>query len=82
MGFVSGLVVYVITWWVVLFAVLPWGVRAPDDPQPGHAAGAPATPRLRLKFAVTSAIAAVIWLIIFLLVQSDLISFRRMAIGL
>ena len=34
MTVVSGIVLYVIVWWVVVFAVLPWGVRtaAPGDP--------------------------------------------------
>ena len=82
MGIVSGIVVYLITWWVVLFAILPWGVRTPDTPDPGHAPSAPVKPRLRVKFAVTSLVAAVIWVGIFALVQSDLISFRRTAAGM
>ena len=82
MGLVSGIVVYLITWWVVLFAILPWGVRPPEVPDPGHAPSAPVKPRLRLKFAVTSVVAAVIWVGIFALAQSDLISFRRNAAGM
>ncbi len=82
MGIVSGIVVYVITWWVVLFAILPWGVRTEESPDPGHATSAPVKPRLRLKFAVTSVVAAVIWVGIFALVQSDLVSFRRNAAGM
>ena len=79
MGVVSGIVVFVITWWLVLFAVLPWGSAASDRPEPGHAASAPAQPRLRLKFAVTTASTAVIWVAIFLVIESDLVSFREMS---
>ena len=30
MGWISGIFVYFLIWWVVLFAVLPWGVQVPD----------------------------------------------------
>ncbi len=79
MGWVSGIVVYLITWWVVLFAVLPWGVRPPDEPEPGHAVGAPAQPRIWMKFAVTTVVSAVIWVGIYALAESGWISFREMA---
>ncbi|MCA8932129.1 MAG: DUF1467 family protein, partial [Rhodospirillaceae bacterium] len=45
----------------------------------GHAESAPARPRLRLKFLITTGIAAVIWLAIYWTEQSGLISFREMA---
>ncbi|HEY0522296.1 MAG TPA: DUF1467 family protein [Stellaceae bacterium] len=77
MNWVSGIVVYVCVWWVVLFAVLPWGATPPDTPERGHDAGAPARPRLWLKAGVTTAISLAIWLGIYALVVSDLISFRE-----
>ena len=79
MGVVAGIVVYLITWWTVLFAVLPWGVRVPDRPEAGHASGAPIAHHLKAKIVVTSLISAVIWLIIFALVESDILSFREWA---
>ncbi|MGQ9365192.1 DUF1467 family protein [Azospirillum sp. ST 5-10] len=82
MGLVTGIAVYFVVWWVVLFAVLPWGVRPPDEPEPGTAESAPQKPRILLKFAVTSVVAAVVWTGIYLVVMSDLISFREMAKGL
>lgn len=78
MGWVTGIAVYVVVWWVVLFAVLPWGVRTADTPQPGMAPSAPVSPRIALKFLVTSGVAAIIWLGIYWLITSDLISFREM----
>ena len=76
MGWVSGIVVYFLVWWVTLFAVLPlWVTHDPDDP--GYAAGAPAQPRLPLKAAITTAVSAVIWLLIFALVKSPWLSFRE-----
>lgn len=76
MGWVSGIFVYVIVWWLVLFCVLPWGNRAIAEPETGHATSAPANPRLKLKFAVTTGIAALVFLIIWFVVDAGLISFR------
>ncbi len=81
MSIVDGVVVYVILWWTVLFAVLPWGVRTLDKPPLGHAVGAPEQPRLWRKALWTTVVAAVIWLAVYGLVESNLISFRRMVAG-
>ena len=79
MSLVSGIVVYLITWWLVLFAVLPWGAAPPEQIDKGHAPSAPARPRLRMKFLVTTGVAALVWLAIFVTVESGVISFREMA---
>jgi predicted secreted protein len=77
MGWVTGIVVYFLVWWVTLFAVLPLWVTPADPGDPGHATGAPARPRLLLKVVVTTAISAVIWLAIYALVSSLWLSFRE-----
>jgi len=61
---------------LVFFAVLPWGVRVSDTHEPGHATSAPERPMLWRKAAITSLIAVVLWLVVFYLVQSDLIPLR------
>ena len=77
MNWFTGILVYVVVWWVVIFAVLPWGIRIPDRQEDtGHAPSAPANPRIWLKAIVTTGIAAVIWLGIYFLVESDWLSFR------
>lgn len=78
MGLFSGIVVFLIVWWVVIFMVLPWGVRPAEKPEPGHEPGAPEKPMLLRKALITTAITAVIWLAIFAVIESDLISFRDM----
>jgi predicted secreted protein len=78
---VSGLVLYVIFWCVVLFAVLPWGVRPLEPSDPGYGTGAPANPRLVKKMIATTLITAAIWLIIYLIVQTEILSFRDWANG-
>ena len=79
MTWVTGVAVYFIVWWVVLFTVLPWGVHPPETPLPGNAPSAPENPRLWIKAGVTTAIAALVWLAIYGLVESDLISLREAA---
>ncbi|HEV2551529.1 MAG TPA: DUF1467 family protein [Stellaceae bacterium] len=76
MTWVQGIVAYVVIWWVVIFAILPFGIRPAEEGDIGHAAGAPANPRLWFKAGVTTVVAAVLWVGLFLLVKSDLLSFR------
>ena len=78
MNWFTGILVFVIIWWIVIFMVLPWGVRPSQDPEVGHATSAPDNPRLWLA---TTAITAVLWLITYWIVSSDLISFRPDAAG-
>ncbi len=62
MNWFEGAVAFVVIWWVVLFAVLPIGIKPTEKGDIGHAAGAPANPRLWVKAGITTAVAAVIWL--------------------
>ena len=61
---------------MVLFAVLPWGVRVPEKPEIGHATSAPERPMLWRKAGITSLISAVLWLAAYALIRSDLIPLR------
>lgn len=76
MNWAESIVVYVLTWWIVIFAVLPWGVRSPTEFVPGQATSAPVRPRLWLKAGITTIVAAVIWLIIWGIIRMGWISFR------
>jgi predicted secreted protein len=76
MNWVEGIVVYVITWWLVIFCVLPIGVKPAGEQHLGHDAGAPADPRLLFKALLTTAITTVIFLAIHWVVVSPYISFR------
>jgi predicted secreted protein len=73
----TGIMVYLVIWWTVIFAVLPWGNnRPPDVVEKGHATSAPAKPRLALKFAVTTVVAAVLWVALDQGVRHGLMSLR------
>lgn len=76
MGLVSGLAVYFIVWWTVLFAVLPWGVEIEEDVKDGTASSAPKKPLLLKKAVVTTIIAAIIWVGIDWMIIHHVYSFR------
>ena len=78
MNWFTGIVLYILIWWVALFAVLPIGTRAVEqaDETSGWR-GAPERPRLWMKVGLTTAVAGVLWLAAFALIESDWISFRH-----
>ena len=56
--------IYFIIWWVVLFAILPWGVRSQhegEDLVPGTDPGAPTSFRLGRKLLWTTLVALAIY---------------------
>ena len=77
MTWVSGIAIYVVIWWTVIFAVLPLAVQpiSAEDVAKGHASGAPRHPRMLIKAAITSIIAAVLWLILYCLIEFGALSF-------
>jgi predicted secreted protein len=79
MNAVSGALVFVMVWWVALFAVLPWGARPPENPEPGMATGAPETPRIAQKMLATTLLALAIWLAIYVVIAHSGFSFREWA---
>ena len=79
MDIVSGIVVYILLWWWVLFMTLPFGAKAPEQVEEGHATSAPQKPRLMIKAGVTTVIAFVLWLIVNALINADIFSFRDIA---
>ena len=77
MTWLTAVVVYILVWWVTLFAVLPLWVTPTEPGEIGQDSGAPQHPHMLRKLALTTAIAAVIWLGIYLLVNSPWLSFRE-----
>lgn len=67
MTIAAALAVYFVIWWVVLFAVLPFGVHSQveaGDVTEGTEPGAPVLPGLLRKAWITSVIAAVIFVLV------------------
>jgi predicted secreted protein len=64
MSIVTALAIYFIVWWLVLFAVLPFGVRSQQERgevTPGSDPGAPAIPRLARKLVWTTIVAGIVF---------------------
>ena len=74
MGWLTGLAVYFVVWWVALFMVLPWGNRPDPEVLIGNAESAPAQPRILLKAVVTTILAGIIWLAIWFVVRFRVIN--------
>jgi predicted secreted protein len=79
MEFLSAAVVFIIVWWLVLFMVLPFGVRPPDEVEPGTEPGAPGKPRMVVKLAVTTLIALCLTALIVWVIQSGFVRLRPAA---
>ena len=78
MGWATGLMVYLVIWWTVLFAILPLGVRRVENPVVGQDAGAPEHPQILRKAIITTAVAATLWLGFYFLHMADFFSFRNL----
>jgi predicted secreted protein len=74
----TAIAIYFIIWWVVLFTVLPWGVRSQRESgevAPGTDPGAPAVHRVWMKLLWTTVIAGVVFGILAAIYKSGLIPY-------
>jgi len=76
MPIASSIAIYVITWWLVLFAVLPFGVRNREEASadtsfliPGTDASASQKPMLLKKLIATSLVAVPVAILLQLFIQ-------------
>jgi predicted secreted protein len=77
-NWITIIAVFVVVWWLILFMVLPFGVRPPteEEMEPGQEAGAPVKPMVWRKMGITTVITVVLCVIFYYLSDSGLISFR------
>jgi predicted secreted protein len=64
MSLATAVAIYFIIWWVVLFAVLPWGVRSQQESgsvAPGTDPGAPVPSNLGRKLIWTTIVASIVF---------------------
>ncbi|MGL4495208.1 MAG: DUF1467 family protein [Beijerinckiaceae bacterium] len=65
----SLIAIYFVIWWIILFAVLPFGVRSQVEEGkvvPGSEPGAPVAPKLVQKAIWTSVLAAVLTALVYI----------------
>jgi len=75
-------VVYILVWWLTLFAVLPWGIRSQhedDEVVRGSEPGAPSKHVMKHKAIMTTIIATIIWAIVCTVIYFGLIDSRNLS---
>ena len=79
MSITGSVVIYVIIWWIVFFALLPIDVnREKKQNIIGIDAGAPENPKIIKKFVYSTLITSIIFIIIFLLVKYEYLNIRNL----
>ena len=78
MSLPSALAIYFIIWWLVLFLVLPFGVRNAHESgeavEHGNEPGAPVNPRLVRKAVITTILATAVFAVFYLAQTRGLLS--------
>lgn len=74
MTIVTGIVVFSIIWWTVLFIVLPFGVKTSASPKKGHADSAPINPQIGKKFLITTLLSIILFLGAWYLISCNLLN--------
>jgi len=84
MSYVLAAALYFVIWWMVLFAILPFGVKSQfetGEVVPGSEGAAPQRPMLWWKALATTLIALAIWAVVCLFVTGKVISLDAIPIG-
>jgi predicted secreted protein len=77
----TAVAIFFLIWWVVLFAVLPWGVRSQHEGgeiAPGTDPGAPTVPKLGRKLVWTTVVAGAIFAACYVIYTDRLISLNSL----
>ncbi len=82
MSWPLSIALFFVVWWIVLFAVLPFGVRTQRESNnvvPGTPESAPVYFPLARVFMVNTIVAALVFLIVWLIIEIDLFGIAEMA---
>jgi len=77
MDLAMSVAIYIFIWWIVLFAVLPFGVRTQDEDGsvvPGTPGSAPTRPRLLRIFLINTAVASIVYAIVYVVIVYKLVT--------
>ena len=73
----TAIAIYIVVWWLTLFAILPLGARSHAEAgielNDGGDPGAPVAPNLKRKFITTTWVSAIVWLIVVGVIVSGVI---------
>jgi len=76
LGLFTIVAIYLTTWWIVLFMILPIGLRDQNNAPPptdGSQWGAPENPNLKKKFITTTWVATIVWAVIVIVVWTGVL---------
>ena len=82
MALSTAIAIYFVIWWVVLFVVLPWGVRSQQESgaiSHGTDPGAPTVPRLWWKLLWTTVVASFVFALCALVYSYRLVTLEGLA---
>lgn len=74
MGLFEYIVIYVISWWMLLLMVLPFKTALPTNPQATEYHSAPKKPHLKWKFIITSMLAFIVTFVVSYLIETGMIT--------
>ena len=81
MGITGSIIVFVLIWWIIFFSVLPVGIQSNKEKFrekiEGIDPGAPNNPKIARKFLITTIITSIIFMVIYYLVEVDLLNLRK-----
>ena len=70
-------IIYIITWWIVFFTILPIDVNRQKSVKiDGEDAGSPENPKMLKKFIYCTSITTVIFMIIYFLIKYEYLNLR------
>jgi len=78
----TGIAIFFLIWWIVLFAVLPWGVHSQQEDDavaPGTDPGAPAIPNLRRKLVWTTLVSVVVFAACYVIYVERLVTLESLS---
>lgn len=81
----SMFVVYLLIWWVILFTVLPIGIRGQAEENNivrGSEPGAPVSINMKRKALITTAIATVIWIIVCAIIITGVVTWDDLGLNM
>ncbi len=80
MDWFTGIAIFLTMWWVILFCVLPIGVRSQEESGEivtGTDPGAPVVANIKQKLIWTTAITSIVWTAFALLLMSGWVSLEH-----
>ena len=81
MGITGSIIVYVLIWWIIFFSLLPVGIQSNKEKFKekieGIDPGAPINPKIGKKFLITTLITSIIFIVIYYLVEFNLLNLRE-----